>query len=121
MATNWIEALTGTLEQKKQYKQYKARIAALPAPYAGAAKALDRYLMYTGGVTDGQTLMTVLGDSANLWERGAANRTPVRELVGDDPVKFADSLVAGYSGKQWIDNERRRFTEAIDAAIDNRA
>ena len=30
MAAKWIETLTGSLEQKKQYKQYKARIEALP-------------------------------------------------------------------------------------------
>ena len=29
MATNWIETITGSLEQKKQYRQYKARIEAL--------------------------------------------------------------------------------------------
>ena len=34
MAAKWIETLTGSLEQKKQYKQYKARIDALPEPYA---------------------------------------------------------------------------------------
>ncbi len=30
MAAKWIEALTGSLEQKKQYKQDKARIDGLP-------------------------------------------------------------------------------------------
>ncbi len=49
MAAKWIETLTGSLEQKKQYKQYKARIDALPEPYAAAAKALHRYFMYYGG------------------------------------------------------------------------
>ena len=39
MAAKWIEALTGSLEQKKQYKQDKARIEALPEPYGTAAKA----------------------------------------------------------------------------------
>ena len=34
MAAKWIEILTGSLEQKKQYKQDKARIDALPEPYA---------------------------------------------------------------------------------------
>ena len=33
MAAKWIETLTGSLEQKKQYKQYKARMEALPEPY----------------------------------------------------------------------------------------
>ena len=60
MAAKWIETLTGSLEQKKQYKQYKARIDALPEPYGTAAKAFQRYFMYYGGVTDGDTLITML-------------------------------------------------------------
>ena len=56
MAARWIELVTGSLEQKKQYRQYKARIEALPEPYAAVAKALQRYLMYCGGVTDGDTI-----------------------------------------------------------------
>ena len=57
MAAKWIELVTGSLEQKKQYRQDKARIEALPEPYAAAAKALQRYFMYYGGVTDGETIL----------------------------------------------------------------
>ena len=80
--TNWIEAVTGSLEQKKQYRRYKARMEALAAPYDVAAKALHRYLMYYGGVVDGETSVTMMGDLVELWERAAVDGTPVREIVG---------------------------------------
>jgi DNA-binding ferritin-like protein (Dps family) len=116
MAAKWIEALTGSLEQKKQYKQYVARIEALPEPYKSAAKAFQRYFMYYGGVSDGDTLITMFGDFADLWERAAVDGTPVRAIVGDDPVEFAETFTQAYSGKQWIDKERERLMKAIDAA-----
>lgn len=116
MAAKWIEAVTGSLEQKKQYKQDKARIEALPEPYATAATAMHRYLMYYGGVTDGDTLMTMFGDLADLWERAAIDATPVRAIVGEDPVDFAETFAQAYSGKQWIDKERERLRQAINAA-----
>ena len=78
MAAKWIETITGSLEQKKQYKQYKARIEALPEPYRAAAKAFERYFMYYGGITDGDTLVTMFGDFADLWERAAVDGTPVQ-------------------------------------------
>jgi len=118
VAAKWIEALTGSLEQKKQYKQDKARIDALPGPYATAAKALHRYFMYYGGVTDGDTLITMLGDLADLWERAAADGTPVRDIVGPDPVEFAETFAQAYTGTQWIDKERARLTKAIEDAED---
>jgi DNA-binding ferritin-like protein (Dps family) len=117
MAAKWIETITGSLEQKKQYKQYKARIDALPEPYGSVAKALQRYFMYYGGVTDGETALTMFGDFADLWERAAADETPVREIVGSDPVEFAETFVQAYSGKQWIDKERERLIKAIDEAV----
>jgi DNA-binding ferritin-like protein (Dps family) len=116
MAAKWIETLTGSLEQKKQYKRDKARIDALPEPYGAAAKALHRYFMYYGGITDGDTLITMFGDLADLWERAAVDGTPVREIVGDDPVEFAETFAQAYNGKQWIDKERARLVKAIEDA-----
>ena len=115
MTAKWYELVTGSLADKKSYRQYKARIAALPEPYKTAANAFERYLMYNGGITDGDTavMITMLGDFADLWERAAADQTPVEAIVGDDPVEFAEAFAAAYSGKRWIDKERNRLTETI--------
>lgn len=116
MAAKWIEAVTGSLEQKKQYKQYQARIDALAEPYRAVAKALQRYFIYQGGVVDGETLVTMQRDFVELWERAAADGTPVRDIVGEDPVDFAETFVAAYTGRQWIDKERARLVKAIENA-----
>lgn len=116
MAAKWIETLTGSLEQKKQYKRDRARLEALPEPYAAAGMAVERYVMVSGGVTDGDTIVTMLGDLADLWERAATDGTPVREIVGDDPVEFAETFARAYSGRQWLDKERARLTKAIEDA-----
>ena len=116
MVAKWIEALTGSLEQKKQYKKDKARMEALPEPYRSAAKAFARYFMYYGGLTDGDTMVTMLGDFTDLWERAALDGTPVREIVGDDPVEFAENFAEAYAGTRWIDKERARLTAAVEAA-----
>lgn len=116
MAAKWIELVTGSLEQKKQYRQIKSRLDALPEPYNGVAKALNRYLMYNGGIVDGDTILTMMTDFVELWERAATDGTPVREIVGDDPVEFAEAFAAAYVGTRWIDKERARLTEAVDAA-----
>lgn len=116
MAARWIETLTGSLAQKREYKEAKARLDALPEPYRAAADAVSRYLMYSGGITDGDTIVRMTGDLADLWERAAVDGTPVRDIVGDDPVGFAETFAAAYGGKQWIDKERARLTRAIEDA-----
>ncbi|GAA2907363.1 DNA-binding ferritin-like protein (Dps family) [Microbacterium keratanolyticum] len=116
MAAKWIEALTGSLEQKKQYKQAKARIESLPEPYRQVAEAQHRYYMYYGGVTDGDTLVQMFTDLADLWERAAIDGTPVSAIVGDDAVEFAENFAQAYAGTRWIDKERARLIEAVDKA-----
>ncbi len=117
MAAKWIELVTGSLEQKRQYRQYKSRIDALPEPYGSAAKALYRYFMYNGGaVMDGDVAVTMMGDFVDLWERAVTDGTPVRTIVGEDPVEFADAFVQAYAGKRWIDKEKSRLSAAIDTA-----
>ena len=116
MAARWIELVTGSLEQKKRYRQYRARIKALPEPYGTVAEAFQRYFMYYGGIVDGETILAMWSDFADLWERAAADGTPVRAVVGDDPVDFAQTFVQAYTGKQWIDKERARLTRAIEDA-----
>jgi DNA-binding ferritin-like protein (Dps family) len=90
-----------------------ARLDALPAPYRDAGKAVQRYLVYYGAVSDGDTLVTMIGDLVDLWDRAAADGTTVRAVVGDDPVDFAETFAQSYAGRQWIDKERTRLNQAI--------
>lgn len=116
MAAAWIELVTGSLEQKKQYRECKARIKKLPANYRAAFEAVERYLMYAGGIAKGDVVMRMYGDLVDLFEESAASRTPIRDIVGQDPVEFIETFVANYSDGAWINKERARLVEAIDRA-----
>jgi DNA-binding ferritin-like protein (Dps family) len=116
MAVKWIEALTGSLEQKKQYRDAKKRIDALPEPYRSVANAQHRYTMYYGGITDGDILVQIFLDLADLWERASIDGTPVADIVGADPVEFAEAYAQAYGGVHWIDKERARLIKAVDDA-----
>jgi DNA-binding ferritin-like protein (Dps family) len=116
MAAKWIETVTGSLEEKRQYKQHKARIKQLPENYRTAVEALERYYMYFGGIAVGRVLVTMLDDLADLFEQAAADGTGIRAIVGDDPVEFAETFIANYSEGQWINKERTRLIKAIEDA-----
>jgi len=116
MAAGWIEKITGPFDQKKRYRQYKARKEALPANYRTAIDALERYLTYFGSITKGEILVSMLEDLADLFEQSAASGTPIRAIVGDDPVEFAETFVRNNSEGQWINKERERLVSAIERA-----
>ena len=62
--------------------------------------------MYTGSIVKGDVLMQMLEELG----------TPIRDIVGDEPVEFADTFIRNYSDGQWINKERKRLTDAIDQA-----
>ena len=59
--------------------------------------------------------MSLFEDVADLFERAAADGTPIREIVGDDPVEFVEALIQNYD-KGGIARERARLV-AIDRAV----
>ena len=48
------------------------------------------------GRTDGDSAASMFEDLADLFEQSAANGTPIREIVGDDPVEFAEAFAQNY-------------------------
>ena len=121
MAAKWIEAVAGSLEEKKRYRQHKARVGRLPEDYRTAVEALERYYMYFGGISKGDVLLRMLDDLADLFEQAATDGTPIRTIVGEDPIEFAETFIANYSDGQWINKERTRLTDAIDRVTKNEA
>ncbi|WP_061289691.1 DUF1048 domain-containing protein [Herbidospora cretacea] len=115
----YLEVLVGPLDQKKRYREFKARTERLPPGYRTAIEALQRYMLYFGpGKAD--SLLEMLDDLADLFEQSVASGTPVRAVVGDDPVAFAEEFLRNYPEGQWISRERARLTDAINQAAGDR-
>jgi DNA-binding ferritin-like protein (Dps family) len=121
MAAKWIEQITGSFDDKKRWRQYKARKEQLPTSYRTSIDGLERYFMYAGSIVKGDVLMQMLEDLADLIERGAADGTPIRDIVGDEPVEFADTFIQNYVDGQWINKERKRLIDTIDQAAADEA
>ena len=51
-----------------------------------------------------------------IAEQAAADGTPVREIVGEDPVEFAEAFLRNYPAGHWITRERDRLTRSIQQA-----
>jgi len=98
---------------KRRWREYKARTRQLPGNYRAAVDALERYLMYLGPA-DGDSAASMFEDLADLFEQSAADGTPIREVVGEDPVEFIEAFLRNYPEGQWRSRERERLISAID-------
>jgi DNA-binding ferritin-like protein (Dps family) len=100
---------------KRRWRAYKARVRQLPENYRTTVEAIERYLMHFGPV-DGDSAASLLEDVADLFERAAADGTPIREIVGEDPVEFVEALIGNYEKGGYVTRERERLTNAIKRA-----
>jgi DNA-binding ferritin-like protein (Dps family) len=122
MAKNFFELIIGSIDDKKQWRAYVARVKALPEPYRATVGAVERYLMHSGELpADWARAGRMFDDLAELFERAAADSTPVRDIVGDDPLEFVETFVRTYSDGGWIEKERERLRASIDRASDEEA
>ena len=113
-----MSIISKLIGDKRRWRQYKARTRELPESYREAVEALERYLMCFGpGNAD--TASAMFEDLADLFEQSAATETPIRAIVGEDPVEFAEAFLQNYTEGQWINKERERLIKSIDQVAGN--
>jgi DNA-binding ferritin-like protein (Dps family) len=101
--------------EKRRWRRYTARVKVLPESYRAAVHAIEDYLMCFGR-GDGTGWAEQLEDLADLFERAAADGTPIREIVGEHPEEFVEAFVQNYPEGQWVIRERERLRSTIARA-----
>jgi DNA-binding ferritin-like protein (Dps family) len=101
---------------KRRWRAYKARTRQLPASYRTAVDAIECYLMYFVPV-DGDSAAAMFEDLADLFEQAGADGTPIRDIVGEDPVEFVEAFVQNYPKGGYVPTRaRERLTSVIEGA-----
>ena len=110
------KSISKVIGPKRRWRAYKARVKQLPTNYRTAVEAIEHYLMHFVP-TDGDSVVSEFEDLADLFERAAADGTPIREIVGGDPVEFVETFAQNYTQGGYVPNrERERLISAIDRA-----
>ncbi|MFF7652715.1 DUF1048 domain-containing protein [Streptomyces sp. NPDC007983] len=101
---------------RKRWRAYKARVKELPENYRATVEAIERYLMhFVPSDADGSASM--FEDLADLFEQAAADGTPIREVVGADPVEFVEAFTQNYSEGGYVPaRARKQLTDDIERA-----
>ncbi|MGW4023554.1 DUF1048 domain-containing protein [Streptomyces sp. NPDC005009] len=98
---------------KKRWWAYRARVKELPGAHRTAVEAIERYLMHFVP-TDGDSNAAMFEDLADLFEQAVANGTPIREVVGEDPVEFVDAFAQNYSEGGYVPaRARKQLTDEL--------
>ena len=114
MLAKMLSKITGS---KLWWRAYRARVNRLPENYRTAVDAIEHYLMHFVPI-DSDIAATEFNDLADLFERAAADGTPIRAIVGDNPVEFVEAFAQNYTKGIFVtDRARERLNAAIDRAV----
>lgn len=109
--------LAKVIGPKLRWRQYQARVKQLPPNYRTAVEAIEQYMMHFVP-TDADSDASRFEDLADLFEQAAADGTPIREIVGEDPVEFVEAFVHNYTEGGYVPaRARKRLTDAITRAV----
>ncbi|WP_300558245.1 DUF1048 domain-containing protein [Companilactobacillus sp.] len=114
--TNLFKTVNNTIQDKRRYRKFMNDIQLLPVPYAKALTAIQKYIWnfaQTGGIMDG------LESTLQIFKECAADQVPINQILGNDPVEFAESIMAESADELWINKYRNRLRIQIKEAENN--
>ena len=88
-------------------QEYKRRIAALPAEYRQVFQEIEKYAWHFSDHS-GANMFNALTDLLDLFEEGAANGTPIKNITGEKVGDFAETIVNEVAGK-WTDKQKEKL------------
>ncbi|MEX1638841.1 DUF1048 domain-containing protein [Enterococcus sp. C1(2024)] len=105
--SNFKALIKKVVGDKKEYKEYKRRIAALPAEYRQVFQEIEKYAWHFSDHS-GANMFNALTDLLDLFEEGAANGTPIKNITGEKVCDFAETIVNEVAGK-WTDKQKEKL------------
>ncbi|WP_125579414.1 DUF1048 domain-containing protein [Lacticaseibacillus suibinensis] len=111
--TNIKNSFNNMIKDKKRYRQFLKDVKQLPAPYADTVTALTKYIWSFAG---SGAMMDVLEEVLHIFQESAADQVPVRQIVGEDPVEFAENIMAQYPEEMWLIKYRKQLRQKVKEA-----
>lgn len=105
--TNILELVIGSIEDKREWRNMKARAKALPRDYRIAYEEIQKYIWKSSGLGS----IKPFGNLLDLFEEGVANGKKVLEITGDDVAAFVDEFVR--DEESYFDKWRQELNRTI--------
>ena len=105
-----IDTLVGARADKKEYREYMARVKKLPRDYRKMFDGIKDYVWTASGTLDGS--LKELYGVIELFEQGAADGKKVLEITGKDVAAFCDELTR--DSRTWQGKMREKLNAKVE-------
>lgn len=112
-----FESLKNIRKDKREYKEYLARVKALPEDYEFVYQKITTYLWSYCGGGDGYDMLAIQTGLLELFEASAAEGKQVLEVTGEDVAAFSDELLR--STRTYTEDRRDKLNREIKKRLDS--
>ncbi|WP_125708441.1 DUF1048 domain-containing protein [Lacticaseibacillus porcinae] len=105
--------ISNLIQDKKRYKQFLKDVNALPAPYAQTLMAIQKYLW---NFARSGSIIEPLEEILHLFQESAAENVPVQQIIGSDPVAFAEDIMVQYPEALWLIKYQNQLRQQVKEA-----
>lgn len=111
-----FDSLKNIKRDKREYKEYEARVKALPADYRMVYEKMAEYMWSYSGGGDGYDMVAIQAGLLELFETNAAEGKQVLDVTGEDVAAFSDELLR--NAKTYTENRREKLNRDIMKKIE---
>ena len=106
-----FESLKTLREDKREYKEGRERVRALPDEYEYVYDKMSSYMWANSGGGDGYDMLAIQAGLLELFEASAAEGKQVLDVTGEDVAGFCDELLR--NAKTYAENRREALNRDI--------
>ncbi|MDR0417288.1 MAG: DUF1048 domain-containing protein [Propionibacteriaceae bacterium] len=114
------DKLIGTREGKREWREHRRRVKALPPDYEIVMEKIQKFLWTCSGAVDDQCWL-VLYDICDLFEESAAAGRGVLEVTGDDVARFSLDMLAATQARTWMGQKADQLNADIHRLLGRKA
>ncbi|MGX7132804.1 MULTISPECIES: DUF1048 domain-containing protein [Enterococcus] len=113
-----LESLKNIKKDKKEYREFLARVKTLPEEYHFVYEKISHYMWGNFGGGDGYDLMAIQTDLLELFEASVAEGKKVLEVTGEDVAEFSDELLR--NARTLTENQREKLNRSVQKKINKK-
>lgn len=110
-----LKKVIGSIEDKKEYKNYKKRISKLPNDYKNTFEGIEKYMMHFG--TGDMVFIKTLYSLLDMFEESVAENKKVSDIVGEDLGAFCEDIFKAIPEISFQDVYKKKIQKRIDKKI----
>lgn len=106
----FLDTVIGMRDEKKEYKEYRKKVKALPDDYRIVLEQIEKY---SWNFASDSSMLQVQYEIYNMFIDAIAENKKVLDVTGDDIVAFTEDVMSALGVNRWDDKIKNKINNNV--------